>query len=385
MTKGAREDMKIAVKGIGITKFGELWDKSLEDLMFEAVDKAIKDSRIKIKDIDGVLVGNMLYSKLNGQDHLGAILTSKLGINVFASHVEGACASGGLAIHLATQMIKSGEYQNILVIGVEKMTDQQAPEVALALMGAGSEEERETGLTFPGLYAMMAQAHMDKYGTSKEQLAMVAEKNHYHASLNENAHYPFPITVEKVLKSSPIAHPLNLLDCSPLTDGAATVLLSSDYTKGDVFISGSAVATDQIGLAYRESMLELKATKIASDKAYKQAKVKPSDVSLAEVHDCFTIAEVLAMEDLGFCKKGDGGKFIESGVTRLGGKMPVNTSGGLKACGHPVGATGVKQIVELTLQLRGKAGKRQVKNAKVGLAQNVGGTGATVVVSILQK
>lgn len=377
--------MKIVVKGIGITKFGELWDKSLEDLMFEATGMAIKDSRLKIQEIDAVLVGNMLYSKLAGQDHLGAILTSMLGINVFASHVEGACASGGLAIHLATQMIKSGEYTNILVVGVEKMTDQQASDVSLALMGAGSEEERDAGLTFPGLYAMMAQAHFDKYGTTKEHLAKVAEKNHYHASLNENAHYPFPITIEKVLKSSPIADPLNLLDCSPLTDGAAAVILSSDYRKGEVFIAGSAVATDQIDLADRESLLELKATKIASDKVYEQAKLNASDISVAEVHDCFTIAEVLAMEDLGFCKKGEGGKFIESGVTRLGGKLPVNTSGGLKACGHPVGATGVKQIVELTLQLRGKAGKRQVKNAKVGLAQNVGGTGATVAVTILQK
>ncbi len=377
--------MKIAVKGIGITKFGELWDKSLEDLMFEAANKAIKDSGFKIKDIDGILVGNMLYGKLSGQNHLGALLTSKLGLDCYASTTEGACASGGLAIHLATQMISSGEYQNILVVGVEKMTDQQASDVSLALMGAGSEQEREAGLTFPGLYALMTQAHFEKFGTTKEHLAKVAEKNHYHGSLNENAQYPFTISVEKVLKSTPIAHPLNLLDCSPLTDGAAAVVLSKDFKKGDIFISASTVATDNINLADRESLTEIKATKIASQKAYRQAGIKPSDISLAEVHDCFTIAEILAMEDLGFCKKGDGGKFIESGVTRLAGKMPVNTSGGLKACGHPVGATGVKQIVELTLQLRGKADKRQVKNAKIGLAQNVGGTGATVVVNILQK
>ena len=375
--------MKIKVLGTGITKFGELWDQSLESLAEEASLEAIHDSRITINDIEAVYVGNMIYGKTANQDQLGALIASKLGLKGGSLRVEGACASGGLAVHLACQSIQAGTYKNVLVVGVEKMTDVGTSEITSALMGAGSEMERKAGLTFPGLYALMAKTHMEKYGTTKKHLAEVSVKNHFHASMNDKAQFPFEITLEKALKSPEICSPLTLFDASPITDGAAAVVLSSENDGKGVYITGSAVATDTVDLSDRKSLTEIPATKEASQKALKMAGVDIKDIDIAEVHDCFTIAEILAMEDLGFCKKGEGGDFIKKGYTRLGGKMPVNTSGGLKACGHPVGATGVKQIVEIATQLLGKAGKRQAKDVKIGLTQNVGGSGATVVVHVL--
>lgn len=376
--------MKIKIAGVGLTKFGELWDKSLLDLAHEAALEAINDSRLPINRIEAIFVANMLSGTLLNQDHLGAAVISNLGINGSAFRIEGACASGGLAVYLAIQSLLAGTYKNVLVVGVEKMTDVSSAEVSSALMGAGGEMERKAGLTFPGLYALMAKAHMQKYGTTRAHLASVSVKNHFHASLNAKAQFPYEITLEKALESTYICTPFTLFDASPITDGAAAVVLSADTSDKGVFITGSAVATDTLDLSKRANLTELKATKEASQKALKQAGVEIKDINVAEVHDCFTIAEILAMEDLGFCPKGEGGKFIAKGTTRLGGKLPVNTSGGLKACGHPVAATGVKQIVEIASQLKGNYGKRQVSDAKVGLTQNVGGTGGTVVVHVLQ-
>jgi len=377
--------MKIKVAGVGLTKFGELWDKSLLDLAIEASIGAIKDSRIDKKAIDAIFVGNMLIGKIAGQDHLGPVVASSLGLSCASFRIEGACASGGLAVHLAIQGILAGTYKNVLVVGVEKMTDAPTGQITWALMGASSSKERKAGLTFPALYALITQAHMQKYGTTRKQLAAVSVKNHYHASLNKSAQYPFEITIEKVLNSNLISYPITLFDSSPITDGAAAVVLSSDTNSKGVYITGSATFSDTIDLAERDSLTEFKATKLACSEALSQAGVEIQDIRVAEVHDCFTIAEILAMEDLGFCPAGAGGKFVESRTTRLGGKCPVNTSGGLKACGHPVGATGVKQIIEITQQLKDSAGARQVKNANCGLTQNVGGTGATVVVHVLQN
>jgi len=376
--------MRIKVAGVGLTKFGELWDKSLLDLGLEASLDAIKDSGIDKNTIDAVFVGNMLIGKIAGQDHLGPVISSSLGLNCASFRIEGACASGGLAVHLSLQGILAGTYKNVLVVGAEKMTDAPSSQITWALMGASSSKERKAGLTFPALYALMAQAHMQKYGTTREHLAHVSVKNHYHASLNKKAHYPYEITAEKVLNSSLISYPITLFDSSPITDGAGAVILSGDDSSKGVYITGSAVASDTIDLANRSSLTELKATQLAAKAALKQAGAEISDIKVCEVHDCFTIAEIMAMEDLGFCPKGEGGKYITKGHTRLGGKLPVNTSGGLKACGHPVGATGVKQIIEITEQLRKNAGSRQVKDANIGLTQNVGGTGATVVVHVLQ-
>jgi len=376
--------MRIKVRGTGLTKFGELWDKSLSDLAQQASLEAIADAGLEKNQIEAVFVANMIYGKLTGQDHLGALVASSLDITGGSVRVEAACASGGLAVHLAIQSLLSGTYQNVLVVGAEKMTDASPAAISSALMGAGSEAERRAGLTFPALYALMAKAHMQKFGTTRSHLASVSVKNHYHASMNKKAQFPFEVTMEKVLESPIISSPFTLFDASPITDGAGAVVLSSDFSTPGVYISGSAVATDTVDLAKRKSLTELAATKQASQQALKMAGVQISDIKVAEVHDCFTIAEILAMEDLGFCEKGMGGEFVQKGHTRLGGKIPVNTSGGLKACGHPVGATGVKQIIEVTQQLQQKAGKRQVKGANIGLTHNVGGSGATVVVHILQ-
>lgn len=368
--------MNISVIGASTTKFGELWNSSPRSLAREAVGGALKDAGLDKNQVQALFVGNMLSGMLGGQEHLGAFFAEELGLEVPAFKIEGACASGGLALHNAVNSLLAGQHETVVVLGVEKMTDHKPEDVATALMGAGSDEERRSGVTFPGLYAMLARIHMQEFGTTQEQMAAVAVKNHFHASLNPNAQFKNILTIEQVMKSSKIADPLKLLDCSPISDGASALVLSTKKSK--IQIVASQVATDTLGLAQRKSLTELKATREAAQKAYKQAGITHKDIQIAEVHDCFTIAEILAMEDLGFCEKGKAVNFIGKGVT-------INTSGGLKGCGHPVGATGVKQIVELVEQLRGSAGKRQVDGAKIGLAQNVGGSGATAVVHILKK
>lgn len=384
--------MKVQVLGGYYTKFGELWERSPRDLVWEAVSAALKEANLDLKQIEAVFVGNMLSGILGGQEHLGAFVTNALQIKVPAFKIEGACASGGLAVHNGVNAILAEQYKKVLVVGMEKMTDYKPEEITLGLMGAGSDEERQAGATFPGLYALMARAYLEKYGVTEEDLAEVAVKNHFHGSLNEKAQFRNLITIEQVMRSSYIARPLKLLDCSPVSDGVAALILevtsnkAQATSKNKVIIEASEVATDSLGLSGRESLIEIKATQEASKKAYEKARIEPKEINVAEVHDCFTIAEVLAMEDLGFCKIGESAKQISLGMTRLGGKsVTVNTSGGLKACGHPVGATGVKQIVEIFHQLKGVCGKRQVKGAKLGLTHNIGGSGATAVVHILKK
>ncbi len=377
--------MKISITGTGITKFGELWDKSLLDLAFEAGEEALRESGLKKERVDALFVANMLAIKFDTQAHLGPALAQNLKLSCPAYHVEAACASGGLAINLARESIISGRNKNVLVVGVEKMTDVPTPDAVAGLMGAASEEERDSGLTFPGLYALMAKAYFSKFKSNERDLAYSSVKNHFHGSLNKNAQFQNLITVDQVLSSTKIADPLKLLDCSPITDGAAAVVLSSQPTKNAPFISASQVAIDSLNLAQRDTLFEIKASQKAAKNAFLEAGIEAKDLDLAEVHDCFSIAEIMAMEDLGFSQKGEGAKLIKSTQTTLGGKMPVNTSGGLKACGHPVGATGVKQVVEVARQLRGRAENRQVEGAKIGLTHNVGGTGATVVVHIIQN
>ena len=382
--------MKIAVLGAYQTKFGERWDKSLKDLMVEAGWGAIKDAEIGKEKIEIAFVGNKLGGRLTGQNHLGALLAEELGIFRPAVRVEAACASGGVAVSQACLAIASGEYKTALVIGAEKMTDAFSPQTAMALMGAGSEEERQAGLSFVGLYALMAQKYLADFGASQEDLAWVAVKNHFHGSLNHLAQFPFEITLEQVLKSPMVADPLKLLDCSPISDGAAGLVLASErwakkLRKKNIWITASVQTSGTLSLAARESLTSIAATKEAGKRAKKQAGIEGRDVSLLEVHDCFTIAEILALEDLGIYKEGEGFVAVRNGEVRIGGKRPVNLSGGLKACGHPVGATGVKQIVEIYNQLKGRGGKKQIKKAKVGLAHNVGGTGGTATVHILQK
>lgn len=380
--------MEAFVIGAATTRFGELWGISPRTLAHEAFGHAIKDSGVDKNRLEALFVGNMLSGILGGQEHLGALFAEELGLsNIPAFHIEGACASGGLAVHAAVNAVLSGQYKCVGVLGIEKMTDYKPEVISQALMGAGSDEERVAGATFPGLYAILARVYMRKFGVSEKELASVSVKNHFHASLNPNAHFRNVLKIDDVLKSALVADPLRLLECSPVSDGASALIISGVDSKNGVEIIASEVATDSLGLSERESLTELKATQIAAGKAYKKSGIGPEDIDIAEVHDCFSIAEILALEDLGFFEKGKAGKMILNEKVTLGKSkhIVVNTSGGLKGAGHPVGATGVKQIVEITDQLKGRGGLRQVGGAKIGLTQNVGGSGATAVVHILKK
>ncbi|UCG93121.1 MAG: thiolase domain-containing protein [candidate division WOR-3 bacterium] len=379
---------EVAVIGCGMTRFGELWEKSFRDIFVEAALKAIDDAGVD--HLDSLYVGTMTSGLFVGQEHVGALMADYLGVApVPAVRVESACCSGGMALRLGFFDIASGNSDIVLIGGVEKMTDGADVTYALAT-AADQEYEVYQGVTFPGLYAMIARAHMHQYGTTRKQLAHVAVKNHHNGSLNPHAQFQNEITVEQVIGATMVAHPLTVLDSSPVSDGAACVVLASSdvakkLKKPLIKIVSSSAATDALALHQREDITTLKAVKHAAESAYKMAGLKPTDIQLAEVHDCFTIAEICIVEELGFVKKGKGGEFTEKGETALEGSIPVNTSGGLKAKGHPVGATGVAQAVEIVEQLRGNAGKRQVKNATIGLTQNMGGSGASSVVHIFKK
>jgi acetyl-CoA C-acetyltransferase len=381
---------KVAVIGVGLTKFGELWDQSFSDLFVEAGSDAIIDAGIDGKDIDAMYVGNMSGGRFVNQEHIASLIADHAGLNpIPGTRIEAACASGGLAVRQGVMAVASGMHDVVVVGGAEKMTDITAEKVTQTLATAADQEwEAFLGMTFPGLYAMMARRHMYEFGTTREHLAEVSVKNHANAKNNPNAQFRFDITVEKVLNSAMVADPLTLLDCSPITDGAACIVLASEekareLNDSPVHITGAGQSTSTISLHDRERLSVSDATINASKIAYKMAGKTPKDIDVAEVHDCFTIAELLAIEGLGFCDIGSGGKFTEEGHTAIDGDIPVNTSGGLKAKGHPVGATGVAQVVEITLQLRGKAIKRQV-DAEVGLTHNVGGSGGTAAVHILE-
>lgn len=382
---------RVAVIGIGMTKFGQLFDRDLSSLAVEAGAKAIRDAGISQKDVEVLYGGTMSGGIFNNQEHLGSMLSDKLGFkNIPSVRVEAACASGGLALRQGYIDIASGMHDIAVVGGVEKMTDLTTSGVTKALAtAADSESEGIFGATFPGLYGMISRLHMHRYKTTEEQMAEVAVKNHDNALLNEFAHFHKRITVSDVMKSGYIADPIKLLDASPITDGASAIVLASEkvakkYSDTPIWIMGSGHATDTISLHDRDDLTTLKATVIAAKRAYEQAKIEPKDIGVAEVHDCFTIAELLALEDLGFVKKGESGKFTEEGHTKIGGKIPINTSGGLKAKGHPIGASGVAQAIEAVMQLRNEAGKRDT-NAEVALTHNVGGSGGTAVVHIFKR
>ncbi len=383
---------KVYVIGAGMSSFGEHWNSSLRELIVDAAVKAIADAEIEGKQLQAVFGGCMAAGQFTGQEHVGALIADYLGLNPLPStRLEAACASGSVALRNGIMAVASGFYDVVAVGGVEKMTDVSTELASTALGAAGDEEwELFIGATFPALYALIARRHMQEYGTTEEQMALVSVKNHANGAKNPFAQFQKEITLEQVMNSSYVASPLKLFDCSPITDGAAAVILASEEAakkicEKPVEIIASSQASDSLALANRKTLTSLNATKVAAKEAFTQAGVKPSDVDVAEVHDCFTIAELMAMEDIGFCEKGKSGAMIEAGETKIGGRIPINTSGGLKACGHPVGATGVKQVVETTWQLRGEANGRQVKGADIGLTHNVGGSGATAVVHLLKK
>ena len=381
---------EVAIIGVGMNKWGELWKKSINDIFVESALEAIDDAGVD--HIDSMYVGCMTGGLFTGQEHLASLLSDYLGVApIPATRVESACVSGGLAVKCGILDVMSGNSDIVLVGGVEKMTDVSGDGATFALATAADQEyEVYQGVTFPGLYAMIARAHIHKYGTTSEQLAAVAVKNHLNGSMNPLAQFPMKVTTENVLNSVMIADPLHILDCSPITDGAAAAVICSLETakkickKPIVKVIGFGHATDTIALHDREDLTTLKSTTEAGKQAFKMAGIKHEDIDLLEVHDCFTIAEIVVTESLGFFEPGKGGPAAAAGLTAMDGKIPVNVSGGLKSKGHPVGATGAAQIVEITKQLRGDAGKRQVKNAKIGMAQNMGGSGGSTVTHIME-
>ncbi len=382
---------EVAIIGVGMTKFGELWNKSLRDLFVEAALVAVDDAAIDINEIDSMYVGSMSSGLFTDQEHIGPLLADNLGIvPAPATRVESACGSGGIAFRQGFIEVASGFSDIVLVGGVEKMTDVSGKEATYALATATDQEyESYHGLTFPALNAMLARRHMHQYGTTREQLAQVAVKNHKNGTENPFAQLRFEITIEQVMNSIMIADPLRLLDCSPLSDGAAVAILcpvkmAREFNNKPIKIIGSGQATDTMALHNRKDITILRATVEAGKRAYEMAGIGPEDIDVSEVHDSFTILETCIIEDLGFVEKGEGGKATEEGRTAIGGDIPVNTSGGLKAKGHPVGATGISQIAEIVKQLKGQAGQRQIVGAKVGLTHNMGGLGGSAVVHILE-
>ena len=385
-------DDKVAIVGVGICKFGELWEQNLRDITLEAGMYAIFDSGVRGADIDGLVIGNMSAGRFTGQEHLGAQAADMGGLGDMPAYsVEAACASGGAAVRQAYMAIKSGEHDVMLVLGTEKMSDVNQSE-AMNTISVASDWEYEGmfGATFPALYAMMARRHMKEYGTTEEQLALPTVKNHANAAHNPWAQFQRPVPIEVVMKSGLLADPLRVLHSAPVTDGAAGLVmcradLAKQYSDTPVYIEASEQRSDTLALHDRESITRMDAVINSTRSALKEANLELTDIDVFELHDSFSIGEIILTEDVGIAKKGGGGKALEEGITEIGGKYPVNTSGGLKARGHPVGATGVAQIVELALQLRGDAEKRQVDGAEKALAVNIGGTGATSIVHILGR
>jgi len=383
--------MKVAIIGVGSTEFGELWEKSFRSIFLSAGLSALEDAGIGGKEIEAIYVGNMSGGKFIDQEHIAALIADHSGLAEFgipAVRVENADASGGSAFRQAYMAVASGIHDIVIAAGVEKVTDANDP-MEIISTAVDQEWERFVGANLPAIYALIARLHMHRFGTTEEDLAMVAVKNHRNAVHNPRAQFRREVSIEDVMSSPYVAEPLKVLDCAPLSDGASAVILASEEVAKKlcdtpIYVDACTQASDYMSIQNRRDVLTFEAVVRASREAYKIAGIEAKDIDVAEVHDSFTIAEILAYEDLGFAKKGEGMKLIREGETEIGGKIPVNTSGGLKACGHAVGATGIRQIVDLVLQLRGEAGKRQV-NADKALALNIGGSGATAVVSILSR
>ncbi len=385
---------EVAIIGVGVTEFGELWDKSFRDIGIEAGLKAIQDAGISGDDIDALYVGNMSAGKFIEQEHIAALMADYTGLSsshLPAVRVESAGACGALALAQGCMAVASGTHEIVVVGGAEKMTDVSDAQVT-SILSATADQEWESvfGATYASLFAMMARRHMHEYGTTREQLAQVAVKNHKHGSLNPVAQYRKEIKLEAVLRAPLVSTPLGLFDCAPLSDGASAVVLcpyekSRRFTDTPVKVIGSGHATDTLALHDRRDICTMDSTVIAGKRAFFQAKKTPKDVDVAEVYDNFTITEIMAIEDLRLVPKGEGGAVTEEGQTYVGAKIPINTSGGLKARGNPLGATGVAQVVEAVHQHRGECDRRQVAGAEVALTHTLGGTGASAVVHILQR
>jgi len=380
----------VAIIGVGHSKFGKRSDASLRELAFEAYNDAIDDAEIEPSKIDGSVVCSATH--YDKQRSPAGVVAEYLGLNPEPTfNVEAACASSAVGLRTAWALISSGLHDTVAVVGVQKMTELSSEEIQ-ELMGRAGDVMWESpfGTTMPAYYAMYATAHMSRYGTTEEDMALVTVKNRKYGSKNPNAMFQKPVTVEEVLKSRMVSSPLKLFDCCANADGAAClVLANSEQAKKlsdrPVWVAGLGLASSPMALAGRKGpMTSFEVSKNAAKTAYEMARIKPGDVDVAEVHDSFSITEILNYEDLGFAKPGRGPMLLRKHETELGGSIPVNVDGGLLAKGHPVGATGASQLFTLVKQLRGEAGDLQVDGAKVGLAQNIGGIGMYSGVSLLK-
>jgi len=382
---------RVAVVGIGHAKFGKRTDVTIRELAHEAVKPALEDAGITTAEIDASVIG-VAGDVFAAQASPAALIQDYVGMeNKPLFRVEAACATGSAGIRTAWALIRAGLAKIAIVIGAETMT-HVGTSMATEWMARGGDTRWEYpfGVTFPGFYALMATRHMHEFGTTREQLSMVSVKSHKYGALNPYAHLQKEIALEEAIKSVPICQPLNLYDCCLISDGAAAAILANEekakkITDTPVWITGLGSASDTMMISERPSLTELVATKLAAQQAYKMAGVSPDDIDVACTHDCFSIAEIMSYEDLGFCKKGEGGKFIEERQSYIGGKVPVNVDGGLKSKGHPLGATGVSMTFEIVKQLRGEAGKRQVNGAEIGLSHNVGETGQYCFVHVYKR
>jgi acetyl-CoA C-acetyltransferase len=381
--------MRVGIVGVGQTKFGKLPDSSSRELVADAFKEALSDARIARKDISVLIVCS--GSHYDKQRSPAGIMAEYLALNPTPTfHVEAACASSGVGVRVGWSMVQAGLHDIVAVVGFQKMTELDSDEVQDVMSRSGDVMwESPFGPTMPAYYAMYARAHMKRYGTTEEQLALVSVKNHKYGAKNPYAMFQKELTVEDVLKSRVVASPLKLYDCCANADGAACVILAGEtiarkLTDTPVWIAGLGLASSPMSLTGRSEFASFECSVQAVRQAYKMAKVTARDIDVAEVHDSFTSAEIISYEDLGFCRRGEGGKMIQDGQTYIGGKIPVNVDGGLLAKGHPVGATGAGHIISIVKQLRNEARPFQVPRAKIGLAHNIGGIGMYAVCTVLR-
>ena len=373
----------IYIEGIGMTKFGKFVDKSMKQLLVEASIEALEDAGNP--KVDAVFVGNFMGGSIGNQEILGALVANELGLgHIPTAKVEGACASGGIALRQGIVGILSGEYDTVLIAGVEKMKHASTADVTQAINAAMDNEsnEKQAGLTFPGFFGVLANRYFYETDATKEHLAMIALKNRENALHNPLAQFQKPTTMEEIMEARIITSPLGLFDCSPTTDGAAALVITRE--KGAIHIRSSAQSSGPTQMQDADDLLSLPAVRESGRLAYEKAGVGPEDIDVVEIHDCFSMTEMLAIEELGFFNKREGWLAVEQGRTKATGDKPVNTSGGLLSRGHPIGATGVAQMYQLVQQLRGTA-PNQVENARLALAQNLGGTGSYSTVHILER
>jgi len=378
----------VSIIGIGQTPVGEHWDKSLRHLAYEALRAAMRDA--SIERVDALYVGNMLSGEISGQAHLGPLVADFAGLRgVEAVKVEAACASAAAAFRMGLMGVASGFQDVVAVVGVEKMTDDVGSKLTAGLASAADADyETVHGVTFVALNALIMQRYMHEYGLTKADFANFSVNAHANAANNPNAMFRRPISRETFLRAGVVADPITLFDASPMADGAAAVILcptdlAREYTDRAIHVAASALATDSLSVHDRKDPLWLQAAEDSARAAYKQAGIGPQDVDFFELHDAFTIMAALSLEACGFAERGQGTRLAVEGEIALDGSIPICTMGGLKARGHPVGATGLYQIVEAALQLRGEAGKNQLPNPRWGMTQNIGGSGATIVTHIL--